>query len=839
MTRQYSKEDSDLIEELEQLAKKNRKLVRSTVHPCPADPNIKVRSWKMDEFKYYKIPSPFPTLARGLFTMDMPPESGVKHRIVARGYDKFFNIGEVPWTTWQSLEAHTAAPYTLSLKSNGCIIFIAALTEDKLLVTSKHAVGPIREKKGGEEEQSRSHAEVGEQWLRKYLSEKKRTEADLAKVLWDNNWTAVAELCDDSFEEHVLRIPPELTGLHLHGINVATKHFKTLSQSEVDKFAEEWGFIRTLSTTVNTIPEVRAFTDEVSKTGVWQGQPVEGFVVRTHVTEPPTKGKADPSVSPYEPGSSFFFKVKFDEPYMMYRDWREVTKGLLTAHKKGEMSAKGVPKSKMRRAETRVYVSWVIPEIKSNPEAFAQYMNNRGIIATRDMFLEWLKTPEGQEALAREKAERPSEALPGAKGEQGAGKKAFGKTIIVPVAIPGCGKTAVAVALAHIFGFGHTQSDDAPGKKGAVTFVKNVKKLLEKHDVVIADKNNHLKQHRQALRDATKDMSPPVRLLALNWALDKPNATIHRICGDRIMARGENHQTLRADKAKSHEDVLWMFINNTQELSDTEVDAVVDMDMADPLEDAVKRAVEGVVRVLGLEMPGEEKIKEGVQAALGYKPNLRKTEGEQKAAEKGKKEGGGKGKGKHEKESNQGKATAKPASTKPPRYFGLLAEIDLKKTLEAVFDAQPEHAGFWRELTKGSRITARPHVTIVHSKSLPAEGELWARCRALHELDVPPLFRFKVTHVVWDGRVMALPVEDLTLDEETGQGQEGAEFVAKLNHETRERLHVTVGTRSANVNPVEAKSMVEKWRKGERKDVSSIELKEPLVVKGRIKGLMQ
>jgi len=51
----------------------------------------------------------------------------------------------------------------------------------------------------------------------------------------------------------------------------------------------------------------------------------------------------------------------------------------------------------------------------------------------------------------------------------------FGKTIIVPVAIPGCGmffwlssslferllgKTAVSVALSHLFGFGHTQSDD-------------------------------------------------------------------------------------------------------------------------------------------------------------------------------------------------------------------------------------------------------------------------------------------------------------------------------------------------------------------------------------------
>jgi tRNA ligase len=50
------------------------------------------------------------------------------------------------------------------------------------------------------------------------------------------------------------------------------------------------------------------------------------------------------------------------------------------------------------------------------------------------------------------------------------------------------GKTAVSVALADIFGFGHTQSDDVTAKKPAPVFIKNVIELLETHDVVIADK---------------------------------------------------------------------------------------------------------------------------------------------------------------------------------------------------------------------------------------------------------------------------------------------------------------------------------------------------------------
>ena len=81
----------------------------------------------------------------------------------------------------------------LTLKSNGCIIFMAALTPSRLLITSKHAIGSP----GGASGSAPSHAEVGEQWIRKYLAQKERTEEQLANVLWENNWTAIAEVCLD------------------------------------------------------------------------------------------------------------------------------------------------------------------------------------------------------------------------------------------------------------------------------------------------------------------------------------------------------------------------------------------------------------------------------------------------------------------------------------------------------------------------------------------------------------------------------------------------------------------------------------------------------------------
>lgn len=101
----YNDADNKLINALHRLHEKSPKLVRSSKYNPPAWPELTLESWKMNEFKYYDIPSPFPTLARGLFTARLDDEDQVggedadRHVVVARGYDKFFNIGEVPWTT--------------------------------------------------------------------------------------------------------------------------------------------------------------------------------------------------------------------------------------------------------------------------------------------------------------------------------------------------------------------------------------------------------------------------------------------------------------------------------------------------------------------------------------------------------------------------------------------------------------------------------------------------------------------------------------------------------------------------------------------------------------------
>ncbi|KIJ51876.1 hypothetical protein M422DRAFT_26561 [Sphaerobolus stellatus SS14] len=810
------------------LSKKPNKLVKSNEYVAPADPNITVRSWKMNEYKYYEVPSPFPTLARGLFTRWIPDDENTKSRegdrngryvIVARGYDKFFNIGEVPWTNWRALETHTTAPYHLTLKSNGCIIFIAALTPTKLVVTSKHSLGAVQGK-------AQSHAGVGERWLLKHLEDAGKTPEQLAQTLWERNETAVAELCDDDFEEHVLPIPPGMTGLHLHGLNTRTGAFQTRDPDEVEAFAKEWGFIPTAFETLQTVDEVRSFTEEVSKSGKFKGIPIEGFVVRTKIADSPDaphsadevlnadSNKTDKTGSrrdapPYPPGSSFFFKVKFDEPYMMYRDWREITKAILSARSSG--AEPKISKAKLNRPETKLYKDWVTKEIKRNPAAFKEYSSGHGIIATRERFLKWCEQGDNVD-VAMSLEGKPGITADADVGVEKKDKKYGRKTIIVPIAIPGCGKTSIAVALKHLFGFGHTQSDDVKGKKPAPQFLKNVGNLLRTYEVVIADKNNHLVQHREQLREvASKVISPRARLVALNWSLDQPPAMIHRICGDRIQQRGENHQTLRADDTKSHEDVVWMFIEKTEDLSEKEVDDVIEMDIQEGIEENLARAVEGIVRILGLERPSEEKIKEALTIARNYAYT---PEEEKKSVGK-----------KKEKEFQ-------------PRYFGLIPEIDLKATVEAkMAELEPTHPAraFWEHIKRNNRITSRPHITIVHIKSLPQEQETWDKSMVLHKSATPPTFSFKLDHIVCNDRIMAIAIDELApIIKEDADDNDGVEFMDTLSDGVKRRLHITVGTASKEVNPVEAKTMVEEWRQGAKMNAVPMGQKS----QGRVKGLL-
>jgi tRNA ligase len=255
-----------------------------------------------------------------------------------------------------------------------------------------------------------------------------------------------------------------------------------------------------------------------------------------------------------------------------------------------------------------------------------------------------------------------------------------------------------------------------------------------------------------------------------------------------------------------------MFLKNTEPLIENEADATIEMDIGEDLEHSLARAIDGVVRELGLPRPDAERVGAALAKVRGYMP-ARTTS--------------------PKKPETKAKGT--------PRYFGLLAETDLVEALEAHISRREEgeEGGplreYWDALKKNKRITRQPHVTIVHSRGLPDKLTLWECCFALYALPTPPLFRARLGHVVADKRVMAVTVEELRVDDpEEDEGQKGSTFLSMLDPELRGRLHITVGTRDASVPPFEAVALVESFKSGKGPD--NVRL-EDVCVKGRIKGL--
>ncbi|KAK3805960.1 MAG: RNA ligase-domain-containing protein, partial [Linnemannia elongata] len=502
---------------------------------------LDVTSWKMNEFEYSS--GALPTLARGLFTYLDTNALGV-YRILVRGYDKFFNVGEVPKTASEWIAENTEGPYEVTLKENGCIIFMSGLPphlvgpEGGCIVTSKHSLGYADPETGKMTEVT--HAGKGREWLEKGLMAQGKSVEQFGRWLWDHNLTAVAELCDDSFEEHILEYPIEKSGLYLHGLNRNTVDFQTLPSNKVQEFAKEWGLRLTEYVTFNTHQEVMDFADEVRNAGEYDNRAVEGFVVRSKVKKE---------------GTTHFFKIKYDEPYLMYREWREITKRLWGIEE---------IKIRMRYPLTKHYVEFVKNLIKTQPALFAGYNKNQGIIAIRDMFLNYWETKSAQE---RDKL--ITGAVSG-KASDTSTEDDFQRTVIIPIATIGCGKTTVSVALSKLFGWGHVSSDDFHHyrKTSGQQFMKAVVSTLKDHMVVIADRNNHEFSHRQRIMETVKAVYPKTRFVALYWSHEEtPISTVRDIEIERVKNRGANHQNMTPEFCPDYEFIIQRFLRTFEPLN--------------------------------------------------------------------------------------------------------------------------------------------------------------------------------------------------------------------------------------------------------------------------------
>lgn len=719
---------------------------------------ILVDSWRFQEWDYKK--GNLPVNARGLFTTKNRQK---EHEIVIRGYDKFFNIDEVSETKWSNIETQTRGPYELTLKENGCIIFIGGLEDETLLVCSKHSTGPRSD--------AISHSIVGEKWVDKQLAAIGKTRADLARELRARNATAVAELCDDEFEEHILPYGPDKAGLYLHGLNINTPDFLTYTSDAVHSFADVWGFRKIGVQVFDDIGTVKSFLEEVAESGAHEGRDVEGFVVRCRKAV--NRAHSNLSAAPY---NDWFFKYKFEEPYLMYRQWRECTKALISGKP---------PKYKKHAKITEEYLMYARKRLSQDADLGKRYQANHGIISLRNDFLAY-KQLKGTEAACLELE------------DSGASQVSDG-VVIVPIATIGCGKTTVAVALTHLFGWGHVQNDNIQGTKRPKKMVDAVMQLLKEHPVVISDRNNSERRERDQIIKDIKLAHKDARLIAMNFAHKDLNE-VRRITRERVLQRGDNHQTIQAasDQVKVIS-IMENFLDRFQpcdpdNLPDMGFDHVVDLD---PSQDS-RVNLETMVRELHnkypslvASVPSAEAMDEAINAALhDYNPNLRHTIPDRKDKNKGPNSG----------QSQQAKAPKK----KVLEYMSLsVPEKDVKAALESAFKgADAESSGFFHRLQQSGRVQASFHVTLMHRSSSKEHPELWAdyvkmQAECTHPDGHLGECEVELERVVFDDRIMAIVVR-LT------DSSDKWKCVNKV-------AHITVGTRDESVKPKESNGLLTRW----------------------------
>lgn len=424
-----------------------------------------------------------PILARGLFV-------DANDKIVTRGFNKFFNIGEVPETEWDYLEQNTTGPYFITLKENGCIIFVSSDGNGNVYITSKHSyISP--------------HAERAKYWLDIHLMNSNTTRKELSDKLAELNSTASFELCDDSFEEHILPYHEDDWGLHCHGLIKNTEIFETYDPIYVKEFSYMFGFHPVYYEKKNTIPEVKIFCE------LREGEPIEGWVIRS---------------------GNMFCKYKYDKPYLVWREWREITKSYL---KNGTFH-----NFKWRYPETEHYSEWVKKEIITNRQFFDGYLQDKCIIKIRDLYLK-----EGHLFKKHEITEE--------------------RILIIPIGVPGVGKSTICRALSSLLGAKIIENDSLDKK--SQDFTNIVVESLLYNDIVIADRNNHLMTQRNKLVESCKSYIPNLKIFVMNWNIPKDISKYRDILYERLVNRGDNHLTLTS-KNENLKEVIDSFLQKRNPL---------------------------------------------------------------------------------------------------------------------------------------------------------------------------------------------------------------------------------------------------------------------------------
>lgn len=766
----------------------------------------KLVSWKFQEWDYGKNNLSLPCNARGLFILD-----DTEHpEIVARGYDKFFNIDEVFNTKWDWIEENTLGPYEVTLKSNGCIIFISGMSDGTLVVCSKHSTGPRADV-------DRNHAECGKAYLLKQLKEKNVDAQQFAKTLHDLNITAVAEYCDDSFEEHILEYTGDNIGLYLHGINLNQREFVTWPMDRVNNFACQYGFKPTMCLKKNDLATLKIFLKECSMRGSYDDMEVEGFVIRSHLRDN---------------GQDFFFKYKFEEPYLMYRQWREVTKDYITTRSR-------IFKFRKHKFITNKYLDFVIPLLEGNPKLCEDYLKGFGIIKLRNMFLKSYGM-SGMEILNHEKLRELElrNAVDFDKVDE------HTKFLIFPIAVIGCGKTTTSLTLTNLYpkSWGIIQNDDIKSKDKSMLMKKSLE-LLSHPEIkcVIVDRNNHQYRERKQLFDWLEDLKEDylpydtnIKVIGLSFFPYEDMQAIKDLTIERVLARGNNHQSIKSSLYGENKvlGIMNGFMRRYQpvdekKLPDSMFDLMIYLRVLEKDSSLInaKQIIEKIHEkypVLISEIPSKQCLEGAFEKSLEYKPTIVKIvkNGSDSADSR---------EDKSEKVANKKKLKPAFFSANIREPACIISEIG--RTIKTS-KLNPNDRANIERLFVEDRFQKEFHITLSHviqgKSGTLRQKEVWKEfmshyksilLKVQNESDIPKairtndVVRYRLKKLCWDDKIVSIIVQlaDECVIDCRGQ------VVPKLGC-SNEIAHITVGVLRDDVRPYYSNELCSKVMGGDPLD---------------------
>lgn len=512
----------------------------------------------------YKKGSSLPISARGFF---VSPED---NSVIIRGYNKFFNINEIRQTKWEYIEEHTVGPYELTLKENGCIIFVSVF-EDDLIVTSKHSITKINDQ--GHIEVN-NYSELGEKWLYKYIGDKKDK---LIKFIKDNKVTLIFELVDNEFEEHVLEYTREEDGLYLHGINENKVEFDSWPSNKVHEVAKEFNLRPVEYLVYDNIPDLKKFAESCN--GYYNNRAIEGWVIRCR----------------QDNGEVFFFKYKYDEPYLLYREWREAM-GVFLNNKT----------MRYRYPQTHDYMKFIKELYQTDKYLFDNLSKKKGIIRIRKLFLEQYK--DGKYVPK----------LNGLATKENAKYK-----LIVPIGLSGFGKTTMANMLKSLYNnVEHVESNNFR-KKVDNKFVEDVINAFSSSvSVIIADRYNHMRKYRGELINSVHNLYPnTLWTVAIHWNIKSvPKKEVLEFIRERVETRDKNHNVITPERSPDYPFLMKTFLDDFEDIDRTThedhfINDVVEVEMNENSVSIVKK----IIKALNLEPKTDEEIENAYKKAIEIK----------------------------------------------------------------------------------------------------------------------------------------------------------------------------------------------------------------------------